>query len=152
MAFNFNKVIIGGRLTRDPELKTTPSGVSVANFSVAVNRPFKKGEKGEADFFECVAWQKTAEFITRNFFKGNTICVTGHLQQRSWERDGVKRTVTEVVADEACFVDAKHETSTERGGDSAQYVPDAYRSAPAQTPPPVVPKFEELSSSDELPF
>lgn len=149
MAFNFNKVIIGGRLTRDPELKTTPSGVSVANFSVAVNRPYKKGEKGEADFFECVAWQKTAEFITRNFYKGNTICVTGHLQQRSWEKDGVKRTVTEVVAEEACFVDAKSETGAIAGAaPQMPYVPDAYQAKPEN-----VPKFEEIDpESDDLPF
>ncbi len=142
MAFNFNKVMIGGRLTADPELKTTQSGVSVTSFTVAVNRRVKQGEESKADFFNVTAWRGTAEFITRFFHKGSSILVVGSLQTRSWERDGQKRTVTEVVADEAHFVDSRAEAA----GATAQaaYVPDAYTQ-------PL--KLETLDESDEeMPF
>lgn len=110
--FNFNKVILGGRLTADPELKTTPSGVSVTTFTVAVNRRFADKQSGEntADFFNVQAWRQTAEFICRYFRKASSICVVGSLQTRSWVgQDGQKRFATEIVADEAYFVDAKSE-------------------------------------------
>ena len=111
--FNFNKVILGGRLTADPELKTTTTGVSVTSFSIAVNRRFsgKNGEDNQADFINVTAWRQTAEFITRYFRKASSICVVGTIQTRSWtDNQGQKRYTTEVVADEAYFVDAKSET------------------------------------------
>ena len=79
--FNFNKVIIGGRLTADPELKTTPSGISVTSFTIAVNRRFggRNGEDSVADFISVTAWRQTAEFITRYFRKASSICVTAQL-------------------------------------------------------------------------
>lgn len=150
---NFNKVILGGRLTADPELKTTPSGISVTSFTVAVNRRFggKDGEQAQADFFNVTAWRATAEFICKFFRKASSICVMGSLQTRSWEKDGAKHYATEIVADEAYFVDAKGEMPvTQPGGQTAEptYIPDQYRQAPAQTPV----NMEVLSADDELPF
>ena len=92
--FNFNKVILGGRLTADPELKTTATGVSVTSFSIAVNRRFsgKNGEDNQADFINVTAWRQTAEFITRYFRKASSICVVGTIQTRSWtDKQGQKR-------------------------------------------------------------
>lgn len=101
--FNFNKVIIGGRLVNDPELKTTPGGISVTTFTVAVNR---RSAKEAADFFTVTAWRGTAEFVTRYFRKASSICVVGSLQTRSWtDQQGQKRFATEIVADEVFFVD-----------------------------------------------
>ena len=112
--FNLNKVILGGRLTADPELKTTPSGLSVTTFTVAVNRrTAKAGETPQADFISVTAWRQTAEFITRYFRKASSICIVGSIQTRSWtDQQGQKRFATEIVADEAYFVDAKNETSS----------------------------------------
>ena len=109
-SFNFNKVILGGRITADPELKSTPSGISVTSFTVAVNRSYrgKNGEEPQADFINVTAWRQTAEFITRHFNKASSICIVGSIQTRSWvDKQGQKRYATEVVADEAHFVDAK---------------------------------------------
>ena len=110
--FNFNKVILGGRLTADPELKTTPSGVSVTVFTIAVNRNYKaQDEKQTANFFNVIAWRATAEFITRYFRKASSICLVGSLQSRSWtDQQGQKHFGTEIVADEAFFVDALRES------------------------------------------
>lgn len=106
--FNFNKVILGGRMTADPELKTTPSGISVTSFTVAVNR--RGAKEGAADFLTVTAWRQLAEFITRYFRQASSICVVGSVQTRSWVTpNGEKRFGTEIVADEAFFVDAKAE-------------------------------------------
>lgn len=112
-SFNFNKVILGGRIARDPELKTTQSGLSVTQFSIAVNRKSTKDQQSQqADFINVTAWRNTAEFITKFFRKGSSICITGSLQTRSFtDKNGVKREVTEVLADEAYFVDSKQEVS-----------------------------------------
>lgn len=150
-AFNFNRVILGGRLTHTPELKTTASGISVCSFTVAINRRTAKGEESKADFIDCVAWRETAEFVSRYFVKASSICVEGYLQQRSWEaKDGTKRTVTEVQVDRAYFVDAKSEMpgAQERPA-QMPYIPESY-TAP-MTPPPT-PKYEELDSDEPLPF
>lgn len=152
--FNFNKVILGGRLTADPELKTTPSGVTVTSFTIAVNRR-RGGKDGEeqADFFNVTAWRQTAEFITRYFRKASSICVIGSVQNRSWvDQQGQKRFATEIVADEAYFVDTKSGGVVEvgaPGGGAAMpgasvYVPDAYRQSGV--------KFDEIGNDDELPF
>ena len=152
--FNLNKVILGGRLTADPELKQTPSGVSVISFTVAVNRRFgsKNGEQNEtqADFINCVAWRQTAEFISKYFRKGSSICVLGSLQVRSWQdNQGQKRYSTEVVVDEANFVDARNEN-----GSAPSYTPDAYgASAPSYSSNPgSAPNFEDHNTDDDLPF
>ena len=154
--FNFNKVILGGRLTADPELKTTPSGVSVTSFSIAVNRPYrgKNGEEPQADFINVTAWRSTAEFITRYFRKASSICVVGSIQTRSWvDQLGQTRFATEVVADEAHFVDAKSESPAAAQGGTA-YIPDNYGAPAYATPAQAAPaaKFEEVASDEELPF
>ena len=141
MAFNFNKVMIGGRLTADPELKTTQSGVSVTSFSIAVNRRVKQGEESKADFFNVTAWRGTAEFITRFFHKGSSIMIVGSLQNRSWEKDGQKRYSTDIIADEAHFVDSR--ASSEESGERP-YVPEAY------TQPLKLESLDDIDS--ELPF
>lgn len=139
--FNFNKTILGGRLTADPELKTTPSGASVTSFTVAVNRR-GKGKDGEtqADFINVTAWRGLAEFITRHFRKGSSICVVGAIQTRSWtDPQGQKHYATEVVADEAYFVDSKGEAAQP----SSQYVPEQYTSGGFR---------QEGDGDEDLPF
>ena len=112
-SFNFNKVILGGRIARDPELKTTQSGLSVTQFSIAVNRKSTKDQQApQTDFINVTAWRNTAEFITKFFRKGSSICIVGSLQTRSFtDKTGSKREVTEVVADEAYLVDSKQDVS-----------------------------------------
>lgn len=108
--FNFNKVILGGRLTADPKLKTTPSGVSVTSFSLAVNKPPRNGEAGDPLFLNCTAWRQTAEFITRYFRRASSICVVGSLAENRWtDKNGIARKENFVQVDEAFFVDAKSE-------------------------------------------
>lgn len=109
-----NKAILIGRLTKDPELKTTPSGVSVCTFTLAVNRRFKNSEGGyDADFINCVAWRQTAEFISKYFSKGNMLGICGSIQTRIYEKDNRKIYITEVIADEAYFTGTKTDTSSE---------------------------------------
>ena len=115
---NLNKVVLAGRLTGDPELKQTQTGVSVTSFSIAINRRYvsKNNEQAEqqTDFINIVAWRQTAEFICRFFKKGSSICISGSIQTRSWnDQQNNKRYATEVVAEEAFFVDSK----TDIGGD-----------------------------------
>lgn len=143
--FNFNKVIIGGRLTAEPELKTTQSGLSVASFSIAVNRKAKQGEEQKADFFNVTAWRGTADFVARYFHKGSSICIVGQLQNSSWEKDGQKHYKTEIVADEVFFVDSKNDAQGAETAQGGSFIPPAYQ-MPAQ------PKFEELANDDSLPF
>lgn len=149
--FNLNKVIIGGRLTDTPVLKTTPSGISVTSFTVAVNRRFggKAGEEAQADFFNVTAWRQTAEFITRYFRKASSICVVGTIQTRTWtDQQGQKRFATDIVADEAHFVDAKSEMP--QAAPQSSYIPDAYTQPKTAATTPV---FEDINpDSEELPF
>ena len=100
-----NRVVLMGRLTADPELKTTPNGVSVTSFSIAVDRSYvKSGEERKADFFNIVCWRQTAEFVCRYFSKGSMIAVDGQLQSRSFQaKDGSNRYVVEIVADNVSF-------------------------------------------------
>ena len=108
-------ITLMGRLTRDPELRRTGSGVAVASFTVAVDRDFGKNENGEreTDFIDCVAWRQTGEFVSKNFTKGRMAVVSGRLQIRSWtDKEGNKRRTAEVVADNVYFGDSK------RDGDS----------------------------------
>ena len=139
-SLNLNKVVLCGRLTADVELKQTPSGVRVCSFSLAVNRRFAKEGEQQADFITVVAWRQTAEFISKYFKKGNSLCVSGSIQTRSWkDNNGNNRHATEVVADEAMFVDSK--------SDVGNYDAPAYSSQPA-----VAPKFEDVKTDDDLPF
>ena len=107
-----NHVVIMGRLTRDPELRRTGSGIAVASFSVAVDRDFggRDGGEKETDFIDCVAWRQTGEFVSKYFTKGRMIVVSGRLQIRSWtDKDGNKRRTAEVVADNVYFGDSKRD-------------------------------------------
>ncbi len=110
MARSFNQAIIMGNLTRDPELRTTPGGQSVASFAVATNRSWQdaSGEKKEAvDFHEVVAWGKLGELANQYLSKGRKVLVVGRLQNNSWEKDGVKRTRTEIIASDISFLDSR---------------------------------------------
>ena len=154
---NLNKVVIAGRLTSDPELKTTQSGVSVTSFTIAVNRRFQReGAEQQADFISCTAWRQTAEFITKYFAKGSSICVTGSIQTRKWQdQNGQTRYGTDVVVDEAMFVDAKGEgPSRQNAGQGSQnsYVPDNYGAPSFQNQNAQAPKFEDIADEDGLPF
>ena len=107
-----NHITIMGRLTRDPELRRTGSGVAVASFTVAVDREFggRDGGEKETDFIDCVAWRQTGEFVSKYFTKGRMIVVSGRLQIRSWtDKDGNKRRTAEVVADNCYFGDSKRD-------------------------------------------
>lgn len=130
-----NQCQLLGRLTRDPELKSTPQGTPVTSFTLAVDRRFNR-EK--ADYINVVAWRQTAEFITKHFRKGQRIAVVGSIQTRSWEdNEGNKRFATEVLADSVYFADAKKE------GEAGSYAESAMTSG----------GFEEVDINDEdLPF
>ncbi len=142
----FNKVILIGNLTADPELKQTQNGISVTSFSIAVSRRFssKTAESApQADFINVVAWRGTAEFITKFFQKGKSILIVGSLQSRSWtDQNGQKRYVTEVVAEEAQFVERKTDGSAPISGAA----PAPYGASPKDV------AFEEMSTDDDLPF
>lgn len=153
--FNFNKVMLGGRLTADPELKQTQSGIPVASFSIAVNRRFgsRDGNQPQADFFNVTAWRATAEFVSRYFKKGSSIFVVGTIQNRSWtDPQGVKHYATDIVADEVSFVDSRNESPNAGGMPQGQYTPDAYTTPSYSTPADSAPKFEEIKGDDDLPF
>ena len=144
-----NKVILMGRLTRDPEVRyTQTNNTLVASFSLAVNRRFaRQGEERNADFFNIVAWSKTGEFCSKYFKKGQQVGVIGRLQTRTWDdQNGTKHYITEVVAEEAYFADSKRDGAG--AGDSA------FDSAFGATAPGAMdgaPEFE-VSASDDLPF
>ncbi|MCH5210413.1 MAG: single-stranded DNA-binding protein [Oscillospiraceae bacterium] len=115
-----NKVILMGRLTKDPEQRQTPNGTTVTRFSIAVNRRFAKDT---TDFINCVAWKKTGEFISRYFSKGSMIAVVGSIQSRTWDgQDGKKRYATEVNVDEAYFTGSKADT---QGDNQYSQLPNA---------------------------
>lgn len=148
---NINKVILGGRITKDIECKQTQSGVAVCDFTIAVNRKYQKDGEQQADFINCKAFRSTAEFVSKYFKKGSSICITGSVQTRSWEdKDGKNRYATEIVADEAMFVDSKGSEDTpsvQNGSQSAvgasqPYLPQAYTQ----------PNFDDIGSDDGLPF
>ena len=151
-SLNLNKVILCGRLTADPELRQTNSGIAVVRFTLAINRRMTKNPDGtqnqQADFITVVAWRERAEFISRYFRKGSALCITGSIQTSSWtDQQGQKRYATEVVADDAMFVDSKNEGGAVAGGYTDTYNAPSYSSSPAQAP-----KFEELKTDDDLPF
>ena len=146
-----NRIILMGRLTRDPELRHTQSGTAVASFSLAVDRDFKSRDSGEktTDFIDVVAWRNTAEFVSKYFAKGRMAVVEGRLQIRDWtDRDGGKRRSAEVVADNVYFGDSKRDG--ENGGSfshSAAFAPVDYGL------PPGTDQFAELADDDgDLPF
>ena len=152
-----NHIVIMGRLTRDPELRTTQGGVNVASFTVAVERDFggRDGGEKQTDFIDCVAWRQTGEFVSRYFRKGSMIVVSGRLQSRKWQdRDGNNRTNWEISADNVYFGEGRRD-----GGDSRNdsYSSGSYggydsgRSSAGAAPAPSA--FAELGDDDgELPF
>lgn len=131
-----NKAILVGRLTRDPELKSTANGTNVCSFSVAVNRRYKNAEGNyDADFINCTAWRQTAEFVSKYFTKGRMIGVVGSIQTRNYDdKDGKKVYVTEVAADEVHFVESKGDNNN--------------NTAPVAD----VNNFAPIDDTDELPF
>lgn len=130
-----NTVILSGRLTKDVEVRTTPSGLQVANFTIAVEkRERSNGGERQADFFSCVAWRQTAEFISKWFGKGRKIIVRGSLQNREYTaQDGTARRVTEIIVEEADFADSRPEGAAPRA-----------QEAPA--------RMQEADAFDDLPF
>ena len=141
---SLNKVILIGHMTADPELKQTANGVNVCSFRIGVTRKYAtKGEQQQTDFISIVAWRTVAEFIARYFRKGSAICICGSLQTRTWtDNNGNKRYATEVVADEASFVERKSESAR-----TDDYQVPSYNSHISETP-----KFEEIAGDDDLPF
>lgn len=160
--FNFNKVILGGRLTADPELKTTPSGISVCSFCVAVNRDYKGPDgKYQADFINVTAWRGTAEFISRYFRKASSICVVGSIQTRTWvDQAGQKRFGIDIVVEEARFVDALKDAPEalrlEQEEDVGDEIPGDGQKAKAPprafSTPGARKEFDKLDDEEDLPF
>lgn len=140
-----NHITIMGRMTRDPELRRTGSGVAVASFTIAVDRDFtgKNGGEKETDFIDCVAWRQTGEFVSKYFAKGSMAVVSGRLQIRAWnDKDGNKRRAAEVVAENVYFGDSK------RSADNSAAVPNYGGYAQPQAP-----DFATLEDDDaQLPF
>ena len=150
-----NHIVIMGRLTREPELRRTGSGIAVASFTVAVDRDFsgRDGGEKETDFIDCIAWRQTGEFVSKYFTKGSMIVVSGRLQIRNWnDKDGNKRRSAEVVADNVYFGESK------RSSDNNSYGGNSY-SAPAPSfggysaPAAPASDFAMLDDDDaQLPF
>ena len=147
-----NRIIIMGRLTRDPELRHTQTGTAVAAFTLAVDRDFKDKSTGErsTDFIDVVAWRQTGEFVSRYFTKGRMAVVEGRLQIRDWtDKDGGKRRSAEVVADNVYFGDSKRDGAGDYGAAPAYSAP----SRPAAAPMSGHSDFAEIGEEDgELPF
>ena len=154
-----NHIVIMGRLTRDPELRRTGTGVAVASFTLAVDRDFggREGGERETDFIDCVAWRQTGEFVSKYFTKGRMAVVSGRLQIRSWtDKEGNKRRTAEVVADNVYFGDSKRDG--DNGGSYAAPAGNSFGgnsfggyAAPAASSP--ASDFAMLSDDDaQLPF
>lgn len=143
----FNKVILIGNLTADPELKQTQSGTSVCSFNIAVNRYTKEPDAKKVDFFTVVAWQAKAEFVSRYFKKGQAIVVCGRLENREWtDKQGNKRIVAEIIAEEISFAGGKESSSEAKNEAPTQaYTPTGYSTNNSQN-------FEEIPSDEGLPF
>ena len=139
----FNLVVLTGRLTADPELKTTPNGIPVTTFSIAVNRNYRAGEDQQTDFINIVAWRQRAEFITKYFKKGSMIGIEGSIQTRRYQdKNGTNRTAFEVVVNNAQFVESKRDGAAAPVGGE----PAAYSNAD-------VSDFNEIGGmDDDLPF
>lgn len=141
----FNKVILIGNLTADPELKQTTSGISMCNFSIAVNRKMKVQGGQDCDFINIVAWRSSAEFVARYFRKGNSILVCGELQTRNYTNNqGQKVYITEVVANEVSFAGNRNDNNANPTTNA--YMPNAYSATPNST------NLEEIASDTSLPF
>ena len=148
-----NHITIMGRLTRDPELRRTGSGVAVASFTVAVDRDFsgRDGGERETDFIDCVAWRQSGEFVSKYFTKGSMIVVSGRLQIRSWtDKEGNKRRTAEVVADNCYFGESKR---SEGGSSAGSYSAPAASFGGYSAPAAPASDFAMLEDDDaQLPF
>lgn len=141
----YNKAIIIGRLTAEPELKATGSGIHVTGFTVAVDRRMSKDK--QADFISIVAWRQTAEFVCKYFHKGDPIGIEGNIQTRQYEdKQGNKRTAVEIVADSVFFVSGK---GTGQGAGNA---PQDLQTATRTNVAALQGEFEEIETDDDLPF
>ena len=153
-----NHITIMGRLTRDPELRRTGSGIAVASFTVAVDRDFggRDGGEKETDFIDCVAWRQTGEFVSKYFTKGRMIVVSGRLQIRSWtDKEGNKRRTAEVVADNCYFADSKKDVSDNYAGNMGNSYgqPSGGFGGYSQSSPAPAQDFGMLEDDDaQLPF
>lgn len=148
-----NRVVLVGRLTRDPDLRYTPNGVAVANFNIACNRPFKnqQGEQ-EADFINCVVWRKAAENLANYMKKGSMIGVDGRVQTRSYEgQDGKMVYVTEVLAENIQFLEPRG-ASQQQGGPSNYNQHDQYQQQPQAQPRPSQPMGQPSQQQPNNPF
>ena len=145
-----NHIVIMGRLTRDPELRRTGSGIAVASFTVAVDRDFggRDGGEKETDFIDCVAWRQTGEFLSKYFTKGSMIVVSGRLQIRNWtDKEGNKRRSAEVVADNVYFGDSKRD-SADGGFNQSQGYAQSFNQVPQQQSAYQAPQNVSAASSD----
>lgn len=141
---SFNKVILIGNMCADPEVKQTTTGLAVCSFSIAVNRKFAKDNEQSCDFINIVTWRQQAEFVGKYFKKGKPILVCGQIQTRNYtDNGGVKRYVTEILADEVSFV-GSNENSTEAKNQAPVITP--------HNPTSNQPQFETIPDSDDLPF
>ena len=142
-----NSIIIMGRLTADPELRTTSSGLSVSSFSVAVDRNYvRAGEEKKTDFINVVAWRQQADFVTKYFRKGSMIAVQGSLQTRNYEdKSGNKRVAYEIVADQISFCGSKAESGTNNNDNYNNYNASSYNNTGADD-------FAAVVDDDDLPF
>ncbi|MBQ7958023.1 MAG: single-stranded DNA-binding protein [Clostridia bacterium] len=145
-----NNVVLMGRLTADPELRQTSTGIEVTSFSIAIDRGYvRQGEERQTDFINCVAWRQTAKFISSYFRKGQMIAVTGSIQTRNYEdKNGNKRVATDVVVATASFCGSKSET----GAASAPANANPYSAPATSYSTAVASDFEELQGDDDLPF
>ena len=151
-----NHIVIMGRLTRDPELRTTQAGVSVTSFTVAVDRDFggRDGGERQTDFIDCVAWRSTGEFVSKYCHKGSMIVVSGRLQSRKWQdREGNNRTSWEINADNVYFGESRRDGDSSRDSYSNNTYSGSYDSGRSSAPAPASNTFVELDDGDgELPF
>ena len=151
-----NHITIMGRMTRDPELRTTQAGVSVTSFTVAVDRDFggRDGGERQTDFIDCVAWRSTGEFVSKYFHKGSMIVVSGRLQSRKWQdREGNNRTNWEINADNVYFGESRRDGDSSRDSYSNNTYSSSYDSGRSSAPAPASNTFVELDDGDgELPF
>jgi len=147
MARAINQVILMGRLTRDPEMRTTPNGKNVTSFSLAVDRP---GSDDSADFFDITAWEKTGELVNQYLSKGRRCLVQGRLSFRSWEQDGQKRSKVEVIANDVTFLDGPNGDNNNGGSsNSGSSAPSSNKQTKDVAPEDIDDKPIDLS---EIPF
>ncbi len=158
----YNRVILMGRLTRDPELRTTQSGIAMCRFSVAVDRQYSKGEEKQADFFDVTVWRNTAEFVCKYFSKGKMIHLEGRLQNNNYtDNNGVKHYATAIIADNVSFCGDRSGTPGQPDYKPSQEALPQRSAAgsvgsPAPAPQPIelgdLGDFEEILSDGEVPF